>query len=61
RSRRGKSLDLQGFPGVKIRQAILYTFTPENGVLLRNNPISAPMRKPGRGGYVIAAASRLFL
>lgn len=24
---------------------------PQNGVLLRNNPISAPIRKPGRGGY----------
>jgi len=44
---------------VKIRQTILYTFALEKGVLLRNNPISAPMKKPGRGGYVIATASRL--
>ena len=36
RSRGRKSLDLQGFPGVKIRKTILYTFTPENAVLLRN-------------------------
>nr|WP_297293894.1 hypothetical protein [uncultured Oscillibacter sp.] len=31
-------------------QERIYTFTPQNGVLLRNNPISAPIRKPGRGG-----------
>jgi len=41
------------------RQGI-YTFIPKNAVLLRNKQISAPIRKPGRGGYVIAAASRLF-
>ena len=33
------------------RQGI-YTFTPENAVLLRNILVSAPIRKPGRGGYV---------
>ena len=41
-------------------QERIYTFTPQNGVLLRNNPISAPIRKPGRGGYYIATASRFF-
>ena len=52
------SFDLCGFPGGKIGRQGIYTFTPENAVLLRNISISAPMRKPGRGGYVIAAASR---
>ena len=52
------SLDLCGFPGGKIRRQGIYTFTPENGVLLRNKPISAPMKKSGRGGCLIAAASR---
>ena len=48
------------FPGGEIRRQGIYTFTPGNAVLLRNNPISAPMRKPGRGGYLTATASRLF-
>ncbi len=42
------------------RQGI-YTFTPKNAVLLRNISISAPIRKSGRGGYLIAAASRFSL
>jgi len=50
---RGKiSLDLCGFPGGKMKRQGIYTFTPENAVLLRNILVSAPIRKPGRGGYV---------
>ena len=41
------SLDLCGFPGGKIRRQGIYTFIPENAVLLRNNPISAPMKNRG--------------
>ena len=46
--------------GGKIRRQKIYTLTLQNGVLLRHNPIAVPMRKPGRGGCLIAAASRFF-
>ena len=46
--------------GGKIRRQEIYTPTLQNGVLLHHNPIAAPMRKPGRGGCLIAAASRFF-
>lgn len=46
--------------GGKIRRQAIYTPTLQNGVLLYHNPIAAPMRKPGRGGCLIAAASRFF-
>lgn len=36
RSRGKKSLDLQGFPGVKMTRQGFYTFSLKNGVLLRN-------------------------
>lgn len=40
-------LDLHCFPGGKIEQQGIYTFTPENAVLLHNISISAPMRNWG--------------
>lgn len=55
-----KSLAICGFMGGKIRRQKIYTLTLQNGVLLRHNPIAVPMRKPGRGGCLIAAASRFF-
>ena len=41
------SFDLCGFPGGKMKQQGIYTFTPENAVLLRNNPIFAPIKNRG--------------
>ncbi|WP_442858590.1 hypothetical protein [Acutalibacter sp. 1XD8-36] len=51
-----KSIDLQGFPRVKIRKAILYTFTTENGVLLRNIHENSTHKKTGRGSHILASA-----
>lgn len=49
---KGKNLAICGFSDGKIKQ--------QGIVLLRNKPISAPMRKPRRGGYMIAAAPQLY-
>lgn len=60
RSKGEKGLAIYGFPGGKIRRQGIYTFPPENGVLLHSKPISAPIRKPGHGGYLIATSSYSF-
>ena len=47
RSRGEKSLAICGFAGALLPGTGIYTFIPENAVLLRNIPISAPMRIRG--------------
>ncbi len=47
RSRGKKSLAICGFAGALLPGTGIYTFTPENAVLLRNNPISAPIKNRG--------------